>query len=203
MVDITSLEDLEALYGEAPINVYKKETDHLTGTYRQWIERAPFFAIASVGQKGLDCSPRGDTAGSVLKVLNDRQIAIPDRRGNNRLDTLKNIIRDPRVGLLFLMPGVHETMRVIGRARITTDPDLINQFDMNGKKPATVILVDIDAVHFQCARAVKRANLWDTSTFANKSDVPTAGQMIADAVDGFDGQSYDEALDERQKQTLY
>lgn len=203
MSEITSHEDLEALYGDVPENVYKKETDHLTSAYHAWIERAPFFVVASMGKKGVDCSPRGDAVGSVLKVLDDRTLAIPDRRGNNRLDTLRNILRDPRVGLIFLMPGVHETLRVIGRAKITTDPALIDMFDMNGKKPATVIQVQIDAVYFQCARAVKRAKLWDTESWAEKGDVPTAGQMIADAIDGFDGADYDAALQERQRKTLY
>lgn len=203
MTEVTSLSDLEALYGEPSINVYKKETDHLTPAYWAWIERAPFFAIASVAENGLDCSPRGDAVGSALKILDNKRVAIPDRRGNNRLDTLKNIIRDPRVSLLFLTPGINETMRLKGRARVSIDQSLIDMFDMDGKKPATVILVDIDSVHFQCARAVKRAKLWDAESWAEKSDVPTAGQMIADAIDGFDGADYDAALQERQHKTLY
>ncbi|MEH6547848.1 MAG: pyridoxamine 5'-phosphate oxidase family protein, partial [Sneathiella sp.] len=126
--DITSIEDLEALYGFANPNSQAKETSFLTSAYRNWIEKAPFFALASVGEGGLDCSPRGDAAGQLFRIVDDKTLIIPDRRGNNRLDTLRNIIGDPRVALLFLIPGINETLRINGKARVSTDAKLLDQF---------------------------------------------------------------------------
>jgi PPOX class probable FMN-dependent enzyme len=203
MSEIKTLKELETLYGDSVPNVFKKETAMLTPEYRRWLEVSPFFAFASIGDRGLDCSPRGDKTDQLLRVLDSQTLAIPDRRGNNRLDTLKNLIIDPRVSLLFLIPGINETLRIKGKATITTDPALINSFDMGGKKPATVILVAIEAVYFQCARALKRASLWDAEAQVQKGDVPTAGQMVQGAVADFDGAAYDSVLNERQKQTLY
>src|SRR5262249_10523276 len=140
-----------------------KEVQRLTPEYRRWIEAAPFLALATIGPAGLDCSPRGDPAGELLHILDSKTLVIPDRRGNNRLDTLRNIVADPRVALLFLIPGADETLRVNGRAVISTDPALITRFTRNGKPPATVLIVTIESVYFQCARALKRAQLW-TST---------------------------------------
>lgn len=198
---ITSIEQLEALYGAVHPMSIQKELSVLTPTYRAWIERAPYFSIASLGEGGLDCSPRGDEVGSLFTVLDDRTIAFPDRRGNNRLDTLRNIVFDPRVALLFLIPGVTETVRINGRAQITTDPNLIALFDHGGKAPVTVIRVTIDAVYFQCARALKRSALWSVPDA--RPDVPTAGQMTKAAVPEFDARKYDGALAERQARTLY
>jgi len=200
---ITTLEALEALYGDPVVNAVKKETRTLTPEYRRWIESSNFFAIASIGANGVDCSPRGDASGQLFRVLDDETIAVPDRRGNNRLDTLKNIVADPRVSLLFLIPGINETLRIRGRATLTDDQTLLESFDMGGKKPAAVILIEIDAVYFQCARALKRARLWEQGAQRTKGDVPTAGQMVASAIAGFDGDAYDSVLDERQKTTLY
>jgi PPOX class probable FMN-dependent enzyme len=198
---VTNVEQLEALYDAVnPVSV-KKETAFLTPAYRAWIERAPFFAIASVAEGGLDCSPRGDEVGSLFEVLDDRTIAFPDRRGNNRLDTLRNIVADPRVALLFLVPGITECVRINGRAEITTDPALIARFDREGKRPVTVVRVAIDAVYFQCARALKRSALWTVPEA--RPDVPTAGQMTKSAVADFDAAAYDAELDARQAKTLY
>jgi len=203
MTKIETRGALEALYGEAVINALKKETPELTPEYLRWIERSCFFAIASVGATGLDCSPRGDAPDQLFKILDNKRLAIPDRRGNNRLDTLKNIVIDPRVSLLFFIPGIEETLRIKGKATLTTDPALIDAFDVDGKKPLTVILVDIDTVFFQCARALKRAHFWDIGAQADKSSVPTAGQMARGAISGFDGDAYDSDLADRQKATLY
>jgi uncharacterized protein len=194
---------LEALYGPVNANSLAKETAGLTPEYRRWIEASPFFAIASAGAGGLDCSPRGDAKGQPFRVLDERTLAIPDRRGNNRLDTLKNILADPRVALLFLIPGIDETLRINGRAAISADPELIDSFAVGDQKPAAVILVEIDAVYFQCARALTRAKLWDPQRHARREDVPTAGQMTRGAEPGFDAQAYDAALGPRQKATLY
>ena len=203
MTKIETRDALEALYGEAVINALKKETPELTAEYRRWIERSCFFAIASIGDTGIDCSPRGDTPQQLFKILDNKRLAIPDRRGNNRLDTLKNIVADPRVSLLFFIPGIDETLRIKGKASLTTDPAMIDAFDVGGKKPLTVILVDIDTVFFQCARALKRAHFWDAETQADKRTVPTAGQMVRGAISGFDDAAYDSDLESRQKATLY
>jgi len=200
---ITSVEDLEALYGTAnPISI-AKEASFLTAAYREWLESAPFFALASVGEGGLDCSPRGDAAGQLFQIVDERTLIIPDRRGNNRLDTLKNIIGDPRVALLFLMPGINETLRINGKARLTTDANLLDQFVVAGKKPLTVIIIDIEAVYFQCARALVRSDLWNGNAQITRTDVPTAGQMTKSALSDFDAEAYDAELVERQKRTLY
>lgn len=203
MADVTTLDELAALYG--PINPIslRKEVAHLTPAYRSWIERAPFLAIATSGPGGLDCSPRGDTVGHVMRVIDDKTIAIPDRRGNNRLDTLKNIVVDPRVALLFLVPGINETLRVNGRARVITDETLRASFAVDGKLPVTVIVVSIQAVYFQCARALIRSALWDGKHHATKDEVPTAGAMTKAADAEFDAATYDAQLLARQKASLY
>ncbi|MGI9373559.1 MAG: pyridoxamine 5'-phosphate oxidase family protein [Hyphomicrobiales bacterium] len=195
--------ELLALYGETNPMSLAKEMPVLAPAYREWIERAPFFALASSGSGGLDCTPRGDAVGSVLQVLDDATIAFPDRRGNNRIDTLKNIVEDPRVALLFLTPGINETLRINGTAQITTDPELLSRFEMKGKQPAAVIVVKIGAVYFQCARALMRSSLWDVEAQFKRGDLPTAGQMTKSASEDFDAETYDAALVERQKGSLY
>ncbi len=201
--DITSLDQLVALYGETNPVALKKEVAALTPAYRRWIEAAPFFAIATSGPGALDCSPRGDPAGQLFHVLDDKTLAIPDRRGNNRLDTLKNIVTDPRVALLFLLPGVNETLRINGRARVTTDPALIARCAMADTLPKSVIIVTIDSVYFQCARALTRAKLWAPDAVVERAAVPSAGEMTRSADATFDAASYDAALPARQKATLY
>ena len=200
---ITTLQALESLYGATNENSLAKETAALTPAYRRWIEASRFFAISSAGAAGLDCSPRGDAKGQLIRVLDDKTLAIPDRRGNNRLDTLKNILMDPRVGLLFLIPGINETLRINGRATITADPELVASFAVSGKTPACVILVEIEAVYFQCARALARSELWDPDARISRKEVPTAGQMTRGAKPSFDAEGYDAALPARQKATLY
>jgi uncharacterized protein len=199
---VTSLEQLGELYGEVNPNSLAKERSALTPAYRRMLEAAPFFALASCGPEGLDCSPRGD-GHQVLAVLDDRTIAIPDRRGNNRLDTLRNIVRDPRVAMLFLIPGVSETLRINGRAHITTDPVLVERFIVDDRTARSVIVVEIDAVYFQCARAVLRSRLWDSASHVDRSTLPTAGEMTQAAMPGFDAATYDADLPGRQAATLY
>jgi hypothetical protein len=201
--DIVSLEQLAALYGETNPNSLKKELPRLSPEYRRWIEAAPFFAIATSGPGGLDCSPRGDPSGHLFHVLDERTLLIPDRRGNNRLDTLRNILADPRVALLFLAPGINETLRINGRARLSTDPALIARFDMAGKLPKTVIVVAVEAVYFQCARALARARLWEEGARIDRARMPTAGEMTRSAVPTFDAAAYDAGLRARQKETMY
>lgn len=199
---INTLAELEALYPKPLETSVNKELPALNEYYKEIIAASPFFSIASCGPEGMDCSPRGDGAGFV-HVIDDQTLAIPDRRGNNRLDTLKNIVADPRVALLFLVPGYNETLRVNGNAYITSDEALLEQFDINGKKPTTAIIIEIDRVYFQCARALKRSKLWDDSSYLDVSSLPSAGTLIRSAIDDFDGKAYDDELQDRQARTLY
>jgi PPOX class probable FMN-dependent enzyme len=199
---INTLAELEALYSKPLETSIKKELFELNDYYRTIIAASPFFAIASSGPEGMDCSPRGDSAGFV-KVMDDRTLVIPDRPGNNRLDTLKNIVVDPRVALLFLIPGYNETLRVNGRAFLSFEEALLKQFEVNDKTPKTVIVIEIERVYFQCARALKRSRLWDHSSYADVASLPSAGTLIRSAIEDFDANAYDAALPERQARTLY
>lgn len=200
---ITTLAELEALYGAPVERSLLKETDHLTPAYRRWLEAAPFFAIATVGPEGLDCSPRGDRQGQVLQVVDDRTLLIPDRRGNNRIDTLRNIVRDPRLALLFFIPGVNETLRINGSGSLTAADHVRARFAVAGQMPATALIVKIVAVYFQCARARMRSALWDHAARDGSPGIPTAGEMTRDACGAFDAGAYDAALPDRQRATLY
>lgn len=199
---IDTLAELEALYPRAADASVRKELPALNALYREIIAASPFATIASSGPGGLDCSPRGDSAGFV-KVLNDRTLAMPDRRGNNRLDTLRNIVVDPRVALLFLIPNYNETLRVNGTAYLTVDEKMLETFTVNGKKPVTAIVIEIQTVYFQCARALKRSQLWDREAHPDVGSLPSAGTLIKSAIDDFDAEAYDAQLHERQRQTLY
>jgi PPOX class probable FMN-dependent enzyme len=200
---ITTIEQLESLYGKPSPTALGKECDHLTQAYQSWLEKAAFFAFASGGVDGLDCSPRGDERGKAFIVLDNKTLAIPDRRGNNRLDTLRNIVRDPQVAMLCLIPGITEALRINGRASLTTDPALVSRFDMQGRAPTSVIKIDIDAVYFQCARAIMRSGLWDSDKQLGSHDVPSPGEMTKSVVESFDAEKYDAELRERQANTLY
>ncbi len=212
---IDTFAQLEALYpGKVANASWRKETPIITPEYRQLIEAAPFFAIASIGGGGgggdvggegegdMDCSPRGDGPGCV-KIVDHKSIAFADRRGNNRLDTLRNIVEDPRVSLLFLIPGWNECLRIIGRAHITTDPELLDEFVVADKRPVTAVVVDITTMYFQCARAIKRAALWSDEARVDPRSLPTAGRLVKSAMQEFDAETYDAALQERQSKTMY
>lgn len=200
---ITSVEQLEALYGQPKGGAVIKEIDYISDHYKAFIEKAPFVVIATGGPEGLDTSPRGDPAGFV-RVEGRHTVLIPDRRGNNRIDTLKNIVRDPRASLLFLIPGVGETLRINGRATITTDPDLCESFAINGKVPRSIICVTAERVYFQCQKALVRSRLWDPEARIDRKTLPTAGAIIeALSTDDFDGKAYDEAYPERMKHIIY
>lgn len=200
---ITDLAALEALYGQPANTSIAKEVTRLTSGYRALIEASPFFVLATSGPDGLDASPRGDAPG-FLRVADDKTLLIPDRRGNNRIDSLRNILHDPRVGLLFLIPGVHETLRVNGRAVIDGDPALCESFAVDGKAPKSVLVVTIDAVFFQCARAVLRARLWDPAAQVARTSLPSIGALLAEASAGQEGgEAYERSLNERMPKTLY
>ena len=200
---ITSVEALERLYGQPFGPSIAKETDRITAHYRAFIEAAPFFALASAGADGLDCSPRGDAPGFV-RVADENTLLIPDRRGNNRADTLRNILHDPRVALLFLIPGCGETIRVNDRAKISTDPALTQSFLVDRKAPRTVIVVAVDRIYYQCAKAIVRSKLWDASRHIDRTSLPSAGTILADLTQGrVGGPEHDRAAPERLKATLY
>ena len=201
--EITSIEHLEALYGLPQGAAVWKEIDHISAEYRAFIEAAPFFVLASVGPEGVDCSPRGDAPGFV-RVADERTLLIPDRRGNNRIDSLRNIVRDPRVSLLFLVPGVSETFRIIGRASISTDPALCESFVFAGKTPRSVIVVAVERVYFQCGKAIIRSKLWDASRHVERTSLPSNGTILAAITKGaMGGEEYDRAYPERVRQTIY
>ncbi len=200
---ITDLAALEALYGEPVAASIAKEVPALTPGYRALIEASPFLILATSGPDGLDASPRGDGPGFV-RVADDRTLSIPDRRGNNRIDSLRNILADPRVGLLFLVPGLNETLRVNGRAVIDTDPTLCDSFAVDGKAPKSVLVVTIETVFFQCARALLRSRLWDPEARVPRSDLPSVGALLAEASAGREGgDAYDRSLAERIPKSLY
>ena len=200
---ITSVEALERLYGQPFGPSIAKETDRITAHYRAFIEAAPFFALASAGADGLDCSPRGDAPGFV-RVADEKTLLIPDRRGNNRADTLRNILHDPRVALLFLIPGCGETIRVNGRAKISTDPALTQSFLVDGKAPRSVIVVAVDRIYYQCAKAIVRSKLWDPATQIDRKTLPTSGTILAGISGGkIGGPEHDRTYPERIKATIY
>lgn len=186
MPALTTIEDLEALYGQPGPASTLKALDRLNAEYRAVIAASPFAALATVGPEGLDCSPRGD-AGEVVRIADDKTLLMPDRRGNNRADSLRNIVRDPRVALLFLIPGSGSTLRVNGRAELRTDQDLLQAFRMEGKPPRCVMVITIDTVFFQCARAVIRADLWNPARQVDVSRLPSAGRMLSAASQGAQG----------------
>jgi PPOX class probable FMN-dependent enzyme len=200
---ITGIDQLEALYGKAVPGALKKEIDHISPVYRAFIEKAPFVVVATCGPEGLDCSPRGDPPGFV-RVVDEKTVLLPDRRGNNRLDTLRNIVRDGRISLLFLIPGVGETLRINGRAEIVTDADLCASFAIDGKAPRSVVAVTADRVYYQCQKALARSRLWSADAQVKRSDVPTAGQMLATVLDeSFDPKAYDDGYPDHMKKTIY
>jgi uncharacterized protein len=198
---IRDLAQLEALYGAVGEASLRKEVPFIHPEYRALIEASPFAVLATCGPDGLDASPRGDPPGFIA-VQDEKTLLIPDRRGNNRIDSLRNIVADPRVALLFLIPGVGETLRVNGKAEISTAPALLKRFEMNGKPPQCVLVIAVDTVFFQCARAIRRSNLWQHEP--DKDKVPTAGKILSALTDSaIDGVKYDAELPARQQATLY
>jgi PPOX class probable FMN-dependent enzyme len=195
---------LSALYGEVSPGAIAKEVDYIHAHYRAMIEAAPFMVLATSGPDGLDATPRGDPAGSFVQVVDEHTLLIPDRRGNNRLDSLRNILRDPRVALLFLIPGVGETVRVNGRAAISTAPDLLARFALRNTLPRAVIVVTAERVYFQCPKALVRSELWNPARHVARKSLPSTGTILADVSAGrVGGEAYDQAYPERLRTTLY
>lgn len=205
MSEIRTLEQLAGLYPNEPTKAaITKECDRITPYYQALIETSPFLVIATARDSALDCSPRGDGPGFV-DVVDEQTLVIPDRRGNNRLDTLRNIIADPRVGLIFLIPGVGECVRVRGTARISADPARLAAYSVKGKPPTSLLEITVERVFFQCARAILRSRLWEADAQVTRDELPTAGMLLEEAR-GFthdEAVEYDAALADRQQGTLY
>jgi PPOX class probable FMN-dependent enzyme len=200
---VTTIEQLEALYDKPFGPSMVKEIDHVNAHYRAFIEAAPFFAMATSGPDGLDCSPRGDPAGFV-RVQDERTLLIPDRRGNNRIDSLRNLLDDSRISLMFLIPGCGEVIRINGRAAISTDPELCRSFVFNDKTPRTVLVVTVERVYYQCAKAIARSKLWDRATQVDRKTLPTPGTILAGITKGaLGGPEHDRTAPERLKATIY
>ncbi len=202
MKTIATIEELHALYGAPAQAALAKVTPRLTANYRRMVEASPFVALATSGPEGLDCSPRGD-AGQVVYIENDTTLLLPDWRGNNRVDSLSNIVRDPRLALLFLIPGSSNALRINGRGVVAVEPALLTRFTMQGKHPRSVIIITINEVYFQCARAIMRAGLWDETARVDPATLPTAGQMIQTALPDFNGDAYDQAWPDRAKDSMW
>lgn len=204
MTRISSIAELEAIYlpAPAPASMVKVSTS-ITPHYRTLIAASPFAALATAGPEGLDCSPRGDRPGFV-RVHDEKTLMMPDRRGNNRIDSLKNIIRDPRCALLFLIPGSGTTLRANGRAHLSVDPDLLESFAVEEKAPRTVIVLEVDEIYFQCARAIIRSELWNPERHIDPATLPTPGEILAAiTANQVGGETYDKSWPERAKQTMW
>lgn len=194
---------LLALFGTPGEASLRKQIDYLHPLYRQLIAASPFVVLATANAGELDASPRGDPAGFV-QVLDERTLLLPERRGNNRIDSLRNLVADPRCALLFLIPGKGETLRVNGRAEISVDPALLARCAMADALPKCVLRIRVENVYFQCARAILRSQLWQAAVHGPEGALPTAGQILAAVGTGvFDGETYDRELPARQRASLY
>lgn len=200
---VLDVEQLAGIYGTPAQASIVKEIDYLDDVYRPFVEKAPFVALATVSEDGIDCSPRGDQPGFV-RVQDQKTLIMPDRRGNNRIDSLANIVRDPRTSFMFLIPGSNTVLRVNGQARVSIDPELLASFEVEGKVPRSAIVLTIDKVYFQCARAVMRAGLWDIDTHIDPKSLPTAGEMLSNLSEGtVGGKAYDDGWGKRAKETMW
>ncbi|TDK42301.1 pyridoxamine 5'-phosphate oxidase family protein [Antarcticimicrobium luteum] len=198
---IDSIEGLEALYGTPPSAALRKVARRMTPLYRRWIMASRLCVLTTVGPEGTDGSPRGDD-GPVVQELDPGTLAMPDWRGNNRLDSLRNIVRDPRVSLMFFVPGSNTVVRVNGAARVTTDAGMRARFDKGGRQPATVIVIAIDEIYAQCARALMRAGTWTRGD--ETAGLPSVGAILAEMTDGEEGgKPYDDAWGARAARTMW
>jgi len=199
---ISTIEALEALYEASPPEAaLRKVAQRLTPTYRRWIMASRFCVVSTVGPEGTDGTPRGDV-GPVVTELDEQTLLMPDWRGNNRLDTLRNIVRDGRISLMFMVAGSTTVVRVNGMARLSTDAELTGRFEVKGQHPRSVIVIKIAEVYTQCARALLRSELW---TAGDQSDgLPTPGEILTEMTSGeFDGVAYDVEWPERAAKTMW
>lgn len=200
---LTTVAELEAFYGQPGETSTVKEVARITPHYRAYIEASPYAALATSGPEGLDCSPRGDKPGFV-RIHDDKTLMLPDRRGNNRIDSLRNIVRDPRVALLFMIPGVGNTLRVNGRAHLSVEPALLASFAVEDKAPRSVMVMTVEAVYFQCARALVRSELWNPARHVDPRSLPSAGQILAAlSQERVGGETYDREWAGRAAKTMW
>ncbi|YAP80769.1 pyridoxamine 5'-phosphate oxidase family protein [Xenorhabdus stockiae] len=200
---VTDITELEQIYGKPVGASVFKETDHIHPAYRPFIEAAPFAMLATAGEDGLDASPRGDQPG-FIHIEDKKTLILPDRRGNNRIDSLRNILHDNRVALLLLIPGIGETLRINGRAEILVTPSILERFAHRNILPQSVLRITVDAVFFQCSRAIMRSGLWDASTQIDRSALPSPGYVLkALSKSEFDDVEYDAKLPQLLKDNLY
>ncbi|MGG2398375.1 pyridoxamine 5'-phosphate oxidase family protein [Pseudomonas sp. SH1-B] len=202
MTTITTLDELQALYGESHERSRRKELPQLIEPYRALIQASPFVVLASAGPDGLDCSPRGDAPGFV-HILDDHTLLLPDRPGNNRIDSLRNIVQNPQVALLFLIPGVGESLRVNGRAEICLDPALLELGRAQDKLPRSALRIHIDSCYFQCSKAAVRSGLWDAARQVERGSLPSAGDIFRSIYQEFDVEAYERDLQQRLRTSLY
>ncbi len=200
---VTAVDELATLYARPSERVLNKELDHVDSVGLAFIAASPFLILATGSSQGLDCSPKGDTPGFVQVEDGGRTLLIPDRRGNNRIDGLKNLIEDPRIGLIFLVPGANETYRVNGHARVSADPALKRRFAVDGKEPATVIVVAVEQAFQHCPKALVRSNLWKAGNHGRPEGVPTLGDFAAARTPGTDSAAYDADFARRLPLELY
>ena len=200
---IGSIDQLEQIYGTPGEASLVKVGHRITPAYARLIEASPFAALATSGPEGLDCSPRGELGG-VVRIAGDRTLLLPDRRGNNRIDSLRNIVRDPRVALMCLIPGSGTTLRINGRAQLSIELELLRSFAVDGKEPRSVVVITVDEIYFQCARAVVRSQLWNGERHVDPASLPTPGQILAEMSDNrVGGTRYDEEWPERARKSLW
>ena len=200
---VSNADELATHYARPLERVLKKELDHVDALGRAFITASPFLVLATSGKAGLDCSPKGDQPGFVQVADDGRTLLIPDRRGNNRLDGLKNIVEDPRVGLIFFIPGANETYRVNGRAHVSADPPLRGRFAVNGKVPATVVVVAVEQAFPHCPKALVRSDLWRAAGAGRPEGAPTLGDFAAARTPGTDADAYNAEYARRMPGELY
>jgi uncharacterized protein len=204
MTILNSVDQLEAIYGVPNDASTVKESARITLHYRTIIEAAPFLALATSGPEGLDCSPRGDAAGELVRIQDEGTLLLPDRRGNNRIDSLRNIVRDPRVALMFLVPGSGNALRINGKAQVSIDEALLASFAKQQKAPRSIIVITVETIYFQCARAIVRSQLWNPATHVAENALPTPGQILAALSNNtVGGEKYDAEWPERARQTMW
>src|SRR6516225_3695290 len=200
---VTAADELATLYAQPSERVLKKEINHVDGLGRAFIAASPFLILATGSSQGLDCSPKGDKPGFVQVEDDGRTLLIPDRRGNNRIDSIKNLVEDPRVALIFFVPGANETYRVNGRAWVSVDLALKQRFVVDGKEPTTVIVVAVEQAFQHCPKALVRSNLWKAGSDGRPKGVPTLGDFAAARTPGTDAAAYDADLARRLPNELY
>lgn len=194
---------LRELYGAPSERSLKKQLARLDSHCRAFIARSPFLVIASTDPSGrCDASPKGDAPGFV-HVIDDATLLIPDRLGNNRIDTIANLLACPGVGLIFFVPGINETLRINGRARITTDAALLEPLAVNGKVPRSGILVTAEEIYFHCGKALIRSDLWNQEKHLRRSEFPSLGRILADQIGGISVEESERLTAESYKTRLY